>query len=203
MAREPAGAAVLRPELTEAVVDAVFAELAEVGYGRLSMQKVAARAGVGKSALYRRWPGKQEMVTDVLSRLGVPDEPPPDTGSLVEDLRLLVRDVRDWLTHPRLRGIAPDLLAEVGRNPELATAFRDRLAGPRRDRVRPALAAAVARGEIADDPTTADVVTDVLGSAPYWRLTVAGGEVDDRYLDRLVDLVASGLVSTQGRDSDL
>lgn len=193
MTREPAGAAVLRPELTEAVVDAVFLELAEVGYGRLSMQKVAARAGVGKSALYRRWPGKQEMVTDVLSRLGVPDEPPPDTGGLAGDLRLLAREVRDWLTLPRLRGVTPDLLAEVGRNPDLARAFRDRLAGPRRERLRPVLAAAVARGEIPDDPVAEGVVTDALASAPYWRLTVAGEAVDDRYLDRLVDVLVAGL----------
>lgn len=193
MPREPAGAAVLRPELTEAVVDAVFVELAAVGYGRLSMQKVAARAGVGKSALYRRWPGKQEMVTDVLSRLGVPDEPPPDTGDLAADLRLVAREIRDWLTLPRLRGVTPDLLAEVGRNPDLARAFRDRLAGPRRDRLRPVLAAAVARGEIPDDPAGAEIATDVLASAPYWRLTVAGEDADDRYLDRLVDVLVAGL----------
>lgn len=195
MPREPAGAAVLRPELTEAVVDAVFVELAAVGYGRLSMQKVAARAGVGKSALYRRWPGKQEMVTDVLSRLGVPEEPPPATGSLVGDLRALAREVRDWLSHPRLRGVTPDLLAEVGRNPDLANAFRERLAGPRRDRLRPVLAAAVARGEIPDDPVAAEIAVDVLGSAPYWRLTVVGEAADDRYLDRLVDVLVAGLRS--------
>ena len=87
MTREPAGAAVLRPELTDAVIDAVLVEFAAVGYGRLSMQRVAARAGVGKSALYRRWPGKQEMVADAMARLGVPDVPPPDTGSLRADLQ--------------------------------------------------------------------------------------------------------------------
>jgi AcrR family transcriptional regulator len=193
--RTPAGAAVLRPQLTEAVVDAVFAELAETGYGRLSMQRVAARAGVGKSALYRRWPGKQEMVLDVVSRLGVRTDPPPDTGSLVGDLRALAHDMRDWLTLPRLRPIAADLLAEVDRNPDLARAFRAVLAGPRRERARAVLDAAAARGEVPDDGALLDLVVDVLGSAPYWRLTILGEEIDDAYLDRLAALVAAGLVA--------
>ena len=60
--RPVAGAAVLRPELTEAVLDATLDQLAQGGVGRLSMQQVAQHAGVGKSALYRRWPGKLDMV---------------------------------------------------------------------------------------------------------------------------------------------
>ena len=62
MARTPTGAAVLQPEVTQAITDAVLHELAEQGYGRLSMEAVAKRAGVGKSALYRRWASKDEMI---------------------------------------------------------------------------------------------------------------------------------------------
>jgi AcrR family transcriptional regulator len=57
--RTPTGAAVLQPEITKAITGAVFDELADQGYARLSMEAVAKRAGVGKSALYRRWPSKQ------------------------------------------------------------------------------------------------------------------------------------------------
>lgn len=195
MTREPAGAAVLRPELTDAVIGAVLEEFAEVGYGRMSMQRVAARAGVGKSALYRRWPGKQEMVADAMARLGVPDEPPPDSGSLRADLRVLAEDMRAWLTTPRIRPIVADVLAELGRNAGLAEAFRAQLAGPRRRRARAVLEAAVGRGEVPDDEVLLGVVVDVLGSAPYWRMTVLGEEVDDAYLDRLVDLVTRGLTA--------
>lgn len=195
MTREPAGAAVLRPELTDAVIGAVLEEFAEVGYGRMSMQRVAARAGVGKSALYRRWPGKQEMVADAMARLGVPDEPPSDSGSLRADLRVLAEDVRTWLTTPRIRPIVADVLAELGRNAGLAEAFRTQLAGPRRRRARAVLEAAVRRGEVPDDEVLLGVVVDVLGSAPYWRMTVLGEEVDDAYLDRLVDLLTRGLTA--------
>ena len=64
--RQPAGAAVLRPEKTEAIIAAFFAELGEKGYAGLTMDRVAERAGVGKAALYRRWPSKQEMLIDLV-----------------------------------------------------------------------------------------------------------------------------------------
>jgi AcrR family transcriptional regulator len=58
--RAPAGAAVLRGDITAAIRNAVMHELAEVGYGRLSIEAVARRAGVGKTAIYRRWSNKLE-----------------------------------------------------------------------------------------------------------------------------------------------
>lgn len=192
--RPATGAAVLRPALTAAVVEAVLAELTETGYGRLSMQRVAARAGVGKSAVYRRWPDREEMVMDVIGRFGVPDRPPAETGSLVGDLCELVRAMRDWLAHPRLAPIVVDLLAESRRSPRLAAAFRYGLAGPRRRWSQTVLARAVARGEIGPvGDLDVDLVMDVLGSVPFWRLAVHGADIDDKQMDGLVRLVACGL----------
>src|SRR4029450_9476488 len=65
--RAPAGAAVLRGDITVAIRNAVMQELAEVGYGRLSIEAVARRAGVGKTAIYRRWRNKLEMVLETIS----------------------------------------------------------------------------------------------------------------------------------------
>ncbi len=192
--RPATGAAVLRPELTAAVVEAVLTELGECGYGRLSMQRVAARAGVGKSALYRRWPGREEMVIDVVARFGVPDLPLPDSGSLAGDLRELVREMRDWLAHPRLAPVVVDLMAESRRSPRLAAAFRDGLAGPRRHRSSAVLERAVARGEVGRlDPVDVDLVLDVLGSVPFWRVAVHGADIDDAQVDGLVRMVVRGL----------
>lgn len=192
MSRTPTGAAVLRPELTEAVVAATMGELAEQGYGRLSMQRVAARAGVGKSALYRRWPGKQEMVLDVLGRLGVPTGDPPDTGTLRGDLRALLEEIRTWMTAPGRDGIWPDLLAEARRAPGFGAGFRERLAEPRRAWGRAVVERAVARGEIPEPDV--ELVLDVIGATPAWRLLVHGAAtIEDGYLDRLADLLATGL----------
>jgi AcrR family transcriptional regulator len=66
--RQPAGAAVLRPEKTEAIIAAFFAELGKNGFEALTMDRVAERAGVGKAALYRRWPSKQDMLVDLVGQ---------------------------------------------------------------------------------------------------------------------------------------
>src|ERR1700758_1253837 len=84
--RQPAGAAVLRPEKTKAIIAAFFTELADSGYQRLTMDRVAARAGVGKAALYRRWSSKQQMLIDLVDQLATAAVLPPDTGSLRGDL---------------------------------------------------------------------------------------------------------------------
>src|SRR5918994_587654 len=77
--RAPAGAAVLRADVTEAIRGAVFEELAAVGYARMSIEGIARRAGVGKTAVYRRWRSKLHLVLDVVSALAVMGLPVPDT----------------------------------------------------------------------------------------------------------------------------
>src|SRR5215470_885249 len=84
--RKPAGAAVLRPDKTDAIVAAFYEELAESGHERLTMDRVAARAGVGKAALYRRWPSKQRMVADLVASLDGNYAAQYDRGSLRDDL---------------------------------------------------------------------------------------------------------------------
>ncbi|MFD0663561.1 TetR/AcrR family transcriptional regulator [Thermocatellispora tengchongensis] len=105
--RTPTGAAVLQPSVTNAITEAVLDELAEQGYARLSMEAVAKRAGVGKSALYRRWPSKQEMAISVISEFSLAQIEVPDTGSLRGDLRATLDTVMRWLTHPGSPGSWP------------------------------------------------------------------------------------------------
>src|SRR6516164_7950306 len=85
--RPPAGAAVLQPDKTDAIVAAFYEELAEGGYDKLTMDRVAARAGVGKAALYRRWRSKEQMIAELVATLGGDEgTPAPDLGSLRDDL---------------------------------------------------------------------------------------------------------------------
>src|SRR2546429_2448540 len=138
--RTPTGAAVLQADVTQAIIEAVLDELAETGYGKLSMEAVARRAGVGKSALYRRWASKQEMVMAVLAEFSLELAETPDTGTLRTDLLGVLRGLHEWLTHPRFSRILPDLAAEGVRNPRVAEAVRAAIGEPRR-----ALGAAVLR----------------------------------------------------------
>lgn len=118
--RAPAGAAVLQRDVTLAIQAAVFAELAEHGYGRMSIEAVARRAGVGKTAIYRRWNSKLQMVIDVVSTAAVKVMPVPDTGSLRGDIRELLDAGAQAMRHPLASQIVPDLLAEAARNPDIA-----------------------------------------------------------------------------------
>ncbi|MBY8848442.1 TetR/AcrR family transcriptional regulator [Saccharothrix longispora] len=194
--RTPTGAAVLQPRITSAITEAVLDELAEHGYGRLSMEAVAKRAGVGKSALYRRWPAKLDMVVAVLSEFSVPLAEVADTGSLHGDLAATLRAVRDWLTHPRFAAILPDLTAEAGRNPVLAGAVRTTIGEPRRALGAVTLHRAVERGELPAD-LDLELALDLVAAPLFWRLSVRRAEVEPDYLDRLAEHLLRALGARQ------
>lgn len=118
--RAPAGAAVLRGEITTAIRAAVMQELAEVGYGRLSIEAVARRAGVSKTAIYRRWRSKLDLVLDMVTAVAGRNLPLLDTGSLLGDLEILLHVMARALQHRLASQIIPDLLAEAARNPQIA-----------------------------------------------------------------------------------
>lgn len=102
--RKPAGAAVMQPQVTAAIRTAAFEELADVGYGKLSMEAVARRAGVSKPTLYRRWPGKEQLVLSLVAEVAVDAADTPDTGSLRGDIRAFLEAAAAGLTHPSRPG---------------------------------------------------------------------------------------------------
>ncbi len=169
--RAPAGAAVLREDVTEAIRAAVFEELAAVGYARMSIEGIARRAGVGKTAVYRRWRSKLHLVLDVVSALAVQGLPAPDTGSLEGDLRLLYEVTSRALRHPVASQIIPDLQAEAARNPEIAEVLRKTLREGQDGVASKILAAAAERGELAAGLDT-DLALDLISGPLYWRSVV-------------------------------
>lgn len=193
--RPPAGAAVLREEITEAIRTAVLAELASVGYGRLSIEAVARRAAVGKTAVYRRWNSKLEMVLEVVSGIAGQRLPLPDTGSLRGDLELLLRVAARALQHPIASQIIPDLLAEAARNPQIAETLQAALHGNQRDVGLRLIGRAVERGELPAgyDP---DAAADLIVGPLYWRIAVARGPVSDEYLGRMAAATAAALAAS-------
>jgi AcrR family transcriptional regulator len=195
--RVPAGAAVLRGEITTAIRDAVMRELAEVGYGRLSIEAVARRAGVGKTAVYRRWSSKLEMVLELVSTVAGQRLPLPDTGSLRGDLEMLLRIAARALQHPMASQIIPDLLAEAARNPQIEQTLQQALRANQRDVGAQLIGRAVARGEL---PAGADpeVAVDLIVGPLYWRLAVARTPLPKGYLTRMAAAIAAALGTATG-----
>lgn len=190
--RAPAGAAVLREDVTEAIRAAVFAELAAVGYARMSIEGIARRAGVGKTAVYRRWRSKLHLVLDLVSAIAVQGLPAPDTGSLEDDLRLLYEVTSRALRHPVASQIIPDLQAEAARNPEIAEALQKALREGQHGVASGIVAAAVARGEVrrgADE----DLALDLVSGPIYWRSVVVRAKLPKGYLGSLATATAAAL----------
>jgi AcrR family transcriptional regulator len=172
-------------------------ELAAVGYGRLSIEAVARRAGVGKTAIYRRWGNKLEMVLEIVTKVAGRKTPMPDTGSLRGDVEVTLRLLATALQHRLASQIIPDLLAEAARNPQIAETLHGTLRGYSAELGTQLVRRAVERGELPSgaDP---DAGVDLLLGPLYWRLAVARGPVDDAYLDRMTDAVLAALGSAPG-----
>lgn len=186
----------MQPAVTAALTKALFEEWAQTGYGALSLGAVAKRAGVGKAALYRRWPSKLAMVSERLEKIGIELAVSPNTGSLFEDIRRLLGDLRRLLRHPLVRRILPDLHAEMIRSPELAAIIRGRLQKERRERGAAIVHHAIKRGEISAE-TDPEIVNDALAGMLYWRVIVTGGRVDSKYLDDLANFIVASLCSSR------
>jgi AcrR family transcriptional regulator len=193
--RAPAGAAVLRGDITVAIRNAVMSELAEVGYGRLSIEAVARRAGVGKTAIYRRWSNKLEMVMEIISDVAERKVPLPDTGSFSGDLALLLLIVSTALKHRMASQIIPDLMAEAARNPQIAETLQRALRTHQQAVGEKLIGQAVARGELPEG-TDPDVAVDLILGPLYWRLAVARQPIEDDYLEKFTVAVTAALRAT-------
>ncbi|MGW6746077.1 TetR/AcrR family transcriptional regulator [Streptomyces sp. NPDC055025] len=191
--RVPAGAAVLREDVTDAIRAAVFEELAAVGFARMSIEGIARRAGVGKTAVYRRWKSKLALVLDLLSAFAAQGLPAPATGSLYGDVRALLEVASHALRHPVASQVIPDLLVEAARHPEIADAIKTALLDGQRGIVAVIVREAVERGELPEG-ADADRALDLIVGPLYWRLVVVRGDLPKGYLD---DLAASAVAAVR------
>ncbi|MFF9015285.1 TetR/AcrR family transcriptional regulator [Streptomyces sp. NPDC014870] len=190
--RAPAGAAVLREDVTEAIRAAVFEELAAVGFARMSIEGIARRAGVGKTAVYRRWKSKLSLVLDLLGAFAAQGLPAPATGSLYGDVRALLVVGSHALRHPVASQVIPDLLVEAARQPEIAEAIKAALLDSQQGVVAQIVREAVARGELAADADP-DRALDLIVGPLYWRLVVVRGELPKGYVDDLARAAVAAL----------
>lgn len=163
--------------------------LAECGYDRMTMDGVASRAHAGKATIYRRWPGKADLVVDALGAIDNHRLECPDTGSLRGDLLALLCDVEEMVDERRMSLMA-GLVPALRRDAELARAFDDRFVGPRQRVVREVFERAQARGEVADDADV-ELLATTLPALIMFRVLVSQQPVDVAYAERVVDHVVT------------
>jgi AcrR family transcriptional regulator len=165
-----------------------MAELAESGYAELTLARVAARASVNKTTLYRRWGTREALVLDAMLELAGEGVRIPDTGSLHGDLLAIARGSAATASGPEGQAVVRAVVAAGAHDAALAAASRqfwtERLAldGLVVER-------AVARGELPPDTDPQTVIEAVLGPI-YFRLLVLGEQPDPAFVGRLVDLIA-------------
>lgn len=174
----------------QAILVATGQLLGEVGYSSLTMEGVAARAGVGKATVYRWWPTKGALVIEALgAQLPVPE--PIDTGNLRQDLLTAVRRAVQTFAHGPAAAVIPALAADLSSDPAMAEQFRAQLIRPRRAVVLEVLHRAVARGELSAGVDT-ELLVDIYAGAVSYRMLVSGAPVDDHLAEQLVDLLLDG-----------
>ncbi len=161
-----------------------------MGYAKLTVDAIAARAGVGKAALYRRYDTKQELVFAAAVH-DLTLQAPPDTGSLRGDLAALIEDIVASLSNPPASAAVPGLLADVSGDPALAARFHETFVALERRYVVDVLERARARGELRDAPDPELVHALLLGPV-FASLFLL--RVDSRGLaERLAGLAAAAL----------
>ncbi|MDI1476190.1 TetR/AcrR family transcriptional regulator [Polyangium sp. y55x31] len=181
--------------VVSAVLTATHEELGRVGYGALRIEDVAARSGVNKTTIYRRWPTKAELVTASM-RVAADEEEAIDTGTLRGDLLAVVmRTVRTSQT-PTGRGIVRMLQTERA-DPEveaLSRVLRDR----RWQRMTALLERGIARGELPAD-VNGEIILDLIFGGLYARLIHRGEAVSEDYAAAAIDTVLAGACAGAAR----
>ncbi|PXX08901.1 TetR/AcrR family transcriptional regulator [Mycolicibacterium moriokaense] len=179
------------PRIDGAVLDATVDLLGETGYAELSVDAIARRAGTSKPAIYRRWPSKAHLVHEAVFPINSGTEL-PDTGSLVDDVREMVRRTVAVLTTPAARAALPGLVGEMAADLSLHKALLERFGGILSRGMTERLHKAVVRNEVRPDVTAAEV-TEALAGITFLALLTRGAALDDAWVERTATLILRGI----------
>jgi AcrR family transcriptional regulator len=189
----------LRADVDDRILAASSALLAELGYDGMSIEAVAARAGVGKASIYRRWTGKADLVLDTVRASGFLFDQQPDTGALRTDLLAMLGTLKRHLDADGVAHVAGVLVA-MRHHPELTAIVHEQLVAGWARCTEGLVAEAVARGEIRPlDPAALELFVQVAPSMVALRLLAATGAIDDDFVLGLVDHVMLPMLRTGDR----
>ncbi len=182
--------------VVERVLSATLRELARIGYGALSIEEVAAAAGVNKTTVYRRWPTRAALVRAALGSMREQVTCAPNTGSLRSDLLSMARSILAFASSAEGHSVIRMVFAE-SMEPELAeiasSLRRERDAVP-----KAMVEAAIQRGELPKGADTLLLMETLFGSIVH-RMFLTREPVDSLFLERLIDLLLLGATATGRR----
>jgi AcrR family transcriptional regulator len=184
----------------DALREAALTLLAEIGYDRLTVEKIAASAGAGKATIYRRWSGKAELVVDALM-CQKEEFVVADTGELRGDLTALALQASAAKKHPLDSQVMIGLVSALPHDPELRDVFYERLVNPHLATLKMIFERAVARGEIAPVQNL-DTVVSILPALVLHRVIVMGTVPDEQFFVSIIDQVILPLVHAEAISAD-
>jgi AcrR family transcriptional regulator len=177
-----------------AILTAARELLTETGYAAMTVEAIAARAGVGKQTIYRWWSGKGEVILDALAD---PQAMPgdgrlPDSGDIHADLTAVIRATVAEFADPALSASTRALTIETLRDGNLAVQVRDRILRPQLDAVKDRLRAGQAAGQIRTG-IDLDLAVELLFGPIYHRWLLNNGPLTDAYADGIVELTLTAI----------
>jgi len=179
-----------RSEGADAVIlQAAVKLLDERGYHAMTVDDIASVAGVGKQTIYRRWQSKAAVVLEALTARTAAEVVTPDTGSVQEDVRVLLRSAFRVLRVGRQK-VLVTLMAEAQLNDDFADAFRERFIARRRKALTDLILRGIQRGEMGPG-TDAEFVADLIYGPMWYRLLNRHAPIDDNFADQLAAYVFS------------
>ena len=179
------------------ILDAARELLSEEGFTNLRLEHVAARAGVGKATIYRRWGSKEALAQELLAELAGPHIAIPDMGDTRKELLAAILNPMHAVTDTPFGPVIRALISQIAGNPTIGDPFRATVVKARRDEIARVVARGIERGDLRSDADP-EIATELLAGPVYFRL-IFGGELDADFANRVVDNVIRGY-GAPGRD---
>lgn len=177
-----------RSRADKAILDATRELLAEAGVRKLTVESVAARSGVAKTTIYRRWRGKNELALAVLIDMVETVVATPDLDHTRDELVAFVDAAVTILGSTLMGRVMQGLVSDLATDEELARAFRERVVAMRIAEVRRLVERGVARGDLRPDADY-ELAHELLFGPVYYRLLLSGAPLDGSLAERIVDAV--------------
>ena len=184
------------PRIDAAILSATAELLVKIGYSNLTLAAVAERAGTTKTALYRRWSSKAELVHEAAFPTA-PTALAAPAGDMAADLRAMIAATRDVFTSPVVRAALPGLIADMAADSELNARVMSRFAGLFAT-VRTRLSEAVDRGEVHRDVDPDRLIELIVGATLLRLLLRPEEQLDEEWVEQTTAIVVHGVTRTSG-----